>query len=320
MSHRFHIGLVVAMLWSASPVLADDSTYDELVQEGVAEFGRGNWEESYLLFSQAHAEQPNARTFRGMGMSAYEARQYVRAVVNLQAALKDERRALDDAQRESVETLMVKSERFIARMTLVVSPADAVIEVDSRKPTLDGDGRLLLERGTHEITVKAPGHLPTIRRLVVRAGETGTLEITLDSEASDTADAVEPAPVVEDASAPDDMGTEPNYVPIIVSGGAAVVFGVTAVVLQMMASGEADDIRDSCPDATCTPDEVENRIDDVDSLQTMSIVSWAATGAALIAAGVFYYIEFGSESAATGQTTSVGLGISPNGLALRGRF
>lgn len=315
--------LLVSALLVAAPTLAQDAApeddgYAELVQEGVSEFSRGNWDESYLLFSQAHELQPNARTYRGMGLSAYEARQYVRAFVNLQAALTDERRPLSDAQRTEVETLIKKTARFIAKMTLAVSPAEATLQVDARKPVFDKDGALLLDRGTHEIVVKAPGHSSAIRRLVVRAGETGSFEVRLEPEGGPVDPGAEP--VIADVSL-EGVGAAPerNYVPVLIAGGAAVAFAATATVLYFMASGEADDIRSACSDG-CAPADVDKRIDDgsIDGMQTTGAIFWVLAGGAAAAAGVLYYLEMGSETAA--GEPSIGVAIGPNSAHLRAEF
>jgi len=319
--------LASALLWQAllaAPAVAqeaEDDGYTGLVQEGVAEFSRGNWEESFLLFSQAHELQPNARTYRGMGMSGYEARQYVRAFVNLQASLEDERRALNESQRAEVEVLIKKTERFIAKMKLSLSPADATVQVDARKPVIAKDGTLLLDRGTHEIVVKAPGFDSAIRRLVVRAGESGDFEVRLEPEGSAPGGG-DPQPVIADVSLDGigDGGADRNYVPTLIAGGASVAFALGATVLYFMATGEEDDIRKECADG-CPPDEVDKLIDDsgIDGMQTTGGIFWVLAGGAAVTAGVLYYLEVGgSETAAT--EPSVGLALGPAGAQLSGRF
>src|SRR6188508_389327 len=79
----------------ASAQAADDAAYRASVDEAVAEFSAGHWEEARTLFKRAHERQPNARTLRGMGMAAFEMRMYVTAIRELEAALRDARKPLD---------------------------------------------------------------------------------------------------------------------------------------------------------------------------------------------------------------------------------
>src|SRR5262245_2196729 len=93
---------------------SEDAEYRQVVEEALAEFNRGNWEEAAALFERAHRLNPSARTLRGMGLTAYEARRYVDATRHLSEALTETRRPLTPAQREEVTQTLDRARRFIA--------------------------------------------------------------------------------------------------------------------------------------------------------------------------------------------------------------
>ena len=93
---RYHALALCLLAASAASVSAAASAqpapsgYRELLAEGVVEFDEGNFDRAGALFAKAHALYPNARTLRGMGLSAFEASQYAIALVHLRAALAEQ--------------------------------------------------------------------------------------------------------------------------------------------------------------------------------------------------------------------------------------
>src|SRR5262245_59777470 len=79
-------------------------SYDQTIESALNEYRLGNWEEATALFTQAHALRPSARTLRGMGLSEFENRKYVSALVHCTAALADPRNPLNDEQRAELES------------------------------------------------------------------------------------------------------------------------------------------------------------------------------------------------------------------------
>lgn len=312
--------LVVALLLAIAPAVAQQADeYQGLVAEGIAEFGQGNWEESLLLFARAHELKPNARTFRGMGMAAYEARQYVRAIVNLQSALSDTRRPLSEGQRTEVEGLIAKSERFVARIAPKVTPEGAEIRVDSREPVLDQSGLLLVDRGDHEVVVRAAGHQPVVRRMLMRAGETQALEVKLVPVGQPGVAAATAPGSGDGATATAGQAREPDLLGVYIAGGAAVALAGAAVAFYLVADGKAQDEADGCA-GECLPDEFDDRIDaaGVPTMQALSLVSWVGAGAAAATAGVLFYLEAGNPE--TPDSAGLRLRVAPTSVQLHGHF
>ncbi|MEY4514187.1 MAG: hypothetical protein RLZZ450_6309 [Pseudomonadota bacterium] len=144
-----------------------DTGYDETTQRAVVEFNRGNWEEAQALFRRAHELSPNARTWRGLGICAFELRQYVEATGELEAALLDPHKPLTAEQRDQVKTLLAEARGFVSIYHVRVRPPDAEVWVDGRLVELRDD-ELHLDPGPHTVLVRAPGYEE--RRAEFRAG------------------------------------------------------------------------------------------------------------------------------------------------------
>jgi hypothetical protein len=134
---------------------AQSSEYASLIDEGVREFGVGNFVEARSLFERAHAISPNARTFRALGLCAFELKHYTQAVSELEAARDDPRKPLPPDLAEAVAATLVRAKRFIGELHVVTEPADSQLQIDG-VPQL---GRQFeLDVGDHLIGAGAPGY------------------------------------------------------------------------------------------------------------------------------------------------------------------
>lgn len=158
--------LVLSCLFAALPrAHAQDDQYEQTVRRALAEYEAGNWEEARASFRQAHGLNPNARTWRGMGISAFELRQYVNTIHELEAALADGRKPLTQDQRADAQRLISQARDYVSVYRLKVSPAEAQILVDGA-PATAKDGKLYVDPGSHTLTFRAASHVE--RRLDVR--------------------------------------------------------------------------------------------------------------------------------------------------------
>ena len=179
-----------SLRWLAAPLLvvlvsgtavaqrgrAEDE-YDEAIRDALVEWDAGRWAEARALFQRAHELQPNARTLRGIGMSAFEMRQYVEAIRFLTASLTEPERPLTERQRSQVEELLARARAFLGHYRLIPSVASAQIVVDDMP--IDDIGDLWLDLGSHTIVARAVGYEPLHRRLEVRGGEDEVLQLEL---------------------------------------------------------------------------------------------------------------------------------------------
>jgi len=245
--------LVLAAGSSALPARAQEASepaeYRSTIREALAEYNARNFPEARALFEEAHRLLPNARTLRGLGMTAFELRSYRESVHFLQAALAAQAKPLEGSLRLETERLLRRAERFVAKLTLTLEPSDARVQVDGAPVEVEPGQPLLLEIGAHTIEFSAEGYAPETRTLNVQRRENESWSIVLQrlpepppvvttvptpAETAESALAIE-AP--EDASAPIDSAPSARRPlrknPWLWTGvGAVVVAGVvTAVVL-----------------------------------------------------------------------------------------
>ena len=311
----------VARAQSAAATQAEAVAYPDLVAAAVEEFERGNWTEAQALFARAHALEPNARTLRGMGVCAFEAKQYVRAVAHLQQALVETRKPLDAAQQEEAKAVIARAEAFIARVTLALVPVDAQVEVDAQPAVLDFDGRILLDPGMHELGVSAAHHATVRRTVEVNPGDQLRIELTL------APDAVQPippaAPVAGRAKATSATQAatavaEPQHASRTfawLATGASVAFAGAGAALLALAHAGVGAVERACPVGECTRAQIERAIDR-EHLATLQLgygAAFALAGACAATAVVLFATERASKS-------STEFALGPSGLRVSGTF
>ena len=176
--------------------------YLEVIQGALVEFEAGNFAEARVLFEQAHGMRPSARTLRGMALSSFEMREYVRAEQELNAALVDVRQPLSEPQRKEALTLLLRLERYIGRVEVRPMPATATVMLDGRRVS----GEFKTELGKHELTVQAPGYREYTRTITVEGGKRQVHDVTL------LANELAAAPLDGRAAAPSVLTSAPSDV------------------------------------------------------------------------------------------------------------
>jgi hypothetical protein len=276
----------------------------------------GNWDEAAALFTQAHALKPSARTLRGLGLSEFENRKYVLALVHCSAALADTRNPLNAEQRKELQSVITRASEFVARVTVALAPADAQLTVDGVTPFRDVAGNVLLDPGPHEL-VATVGALSERRRLEVLSGQQIALALTVRAEPGrvqlaggaqgNPDDSVPPARIL-------------TYAGLAVLGVGLAV-GTTAGVIVLDKAGE---LEAACDDNVCA---LEQR-DELDQSKDLAVVSnvafvVAGVGAAAAVAGLVWEHGGGADEAernAEERSEEVRVSVSPFGAALSGSF
>ncbi len=293
------LGVALALTaLSAAPAHAQrfDQTYRNLVREAVSEFGAGNWAEARALFTRAHELSPNARTLRGMGMCAFELRDYEEAISLLEASLVAETQPLDGRLRRETEELLLRARSYIGSFTVVTSPPDASLLVDDAPPALDEEGRIVLPLGEHTFEARAPGFVSELRRITVRGGE--SLEVTLTL-----------APVPETSN---DGRILPDVALGLLAGAAgALVFDVYAIAWLVEREGQIGTCRAPPEGFTCGN---MGTLEDQRDAALASLVIATIVTVGLTAAGLLYWVLEPGE----GAPEDAALACGPLGCA--GRF
>ena len=276
----------------------DSPEYREAVTTGLQEYERGNYSEARAAFARAHALYPNARTLRGMGLAAFESRNYVAARELLRASLVHGERPLDATQRRDVEAVLARSESNIARVRVALTPASAVLLIDGEPARLE-DGSLLLDPGEYSAEARAEGHRTARLGFSAEAGQNKTLEIALVAEHA-------PSRAGASTGASDGRsGGGASVVPwIVMGGGVALIAG--GVVTGLMTNGAEDDLSKSCAAGACDEDARSRG----KTLQVATNVLLPAGGVALGAGLLLWYLGQDDAPAGEGAATTPALAFS----------
>lgn len=163
--------------------------YTVAVDRAFDEFALGNYAEARAHFLIAHRLLPNARTLRALGMVDFEEKRYRAAIEWLEQALVSDVRPLTPEQRAHVEGLISQARDYVARHRFAITPAHAELRIDGAPS--DVRDEVWLDVGTHEIEVRAEGHLTQRRRLLVAGRRDEIVRIDLPREESASAGADE---------------------------------------------------------------------------------------------------------------------------------
>jgi tetratricopeptide (TPR) repeat protein len=201
---------------------SEPAAYRETVHEALAEYHAKNFPEAQALFAEAHKLYPNARTLRGLGMTAFELRSYRESIGYLTAALESKVKPLDGSLRAESERLLARAERFVGKLSLTVTPASAAVMLDGSRIEHHDGTPLLLEVGEHQLEFSAEGYHSETRSLHVKGRETETWTVALNAipVAKPAAAAAAPAPR-EVAERADRAEEEQSSGPRFYSPGAA---------------------------------------------------------------------------------------------------
>lgn len=174
-----------------------------------------------------------------------------------------------------------------------------------------------IDKGEHELRTEAPGFKPAAQTVMV--SDPGDVEITLQPlERPATTSSAQSKPAVREeldtSAAPSEPAGSDNgslaraigLPTLLVLGVAGAGLGTYFVVHRNNLNTQAEAL---CQDASCSRPEFDRHaqlIGDAEAAQTRSIVSFAAGGACLVGAALWYFL--GAGDSASGE------GVSINGL------
>jgi hypothetical protein len=304
---------------------SEDAEYRSVVEEALAEFNRGNWEEAAALFERAHRLNPSARTLRGMGLTAYEARRYVDAIRHLSDALVETRRPLTPQQREEVTGTLDRARRFVARLRLKVGPSDARVTINGRVAEPDSRGDVTTDPGLLDVEISAEGYETALRRVRLTAGGQEELNVQLSRVRPEVPMAqvppVQPAATAAPAGAVqngqvDEGGNAIGTLKWVVGGVAIAALATGGVLLAVQKSKAAEYDRDCGPDNTmsdhCT--DLHDSVSVGGPLWTAPIVAFSVGGGLAAIAAVLFLVDATDDS---GGSASNGCGVGTGDLGMQ---
>ena len=295
---------------------AQGAAYRKAIKEGVAEYEARHFEEARSLFRRAHELNPNARTFRGLGMTSFELRDYVAAVRNLSAALRDEHKPLSPEQRTDAQELLERSRMFVDVYTLKVTPREARVLVDGRAPEFEPDGTLLFGFGTHTVEVKATGMTSRSLAVNVRGGDRKELALALEPAPAARPSTPPPTPPAQVAVKAPPAAEISNGGPLawILAGGGTALLASGAGVYWAIQSSELDTCHHPPPGQRCTSES------DIIRQRNIAIGATIGAGAAAVTMALIGILSWQSEPATAAKPTALVCTPSPLGITCGGTF
>jgi hypothetical protein len=170
---------LVLFLVTTSASAADESTPDQLIQQGLDRRRDGKPAEALGLFQRAHAIAPSPRTFGQMGLVETSLEHWVDAVMHLSVALANPDDPWIRKNRAFLEQALATSKEHIGDL-IVSGPAGVEVFVAGRSVgTLPAVPPLHLAEGTVSVSATAPGFQPFDETVVIRAGTRTPLAVAL---------------------------------------------------------------------------------------------------------------------------------------------
>lgn len=310
-------------LGAASAARADEGDsrnspeYKELIRKALQEYQLGNWAEAKVFFTDAHALFPNARTLRGLALTTYALRDYVRAAEYFEQALANPVQPLTPELQSGVREYLQQARRFVARVKLRLEPRSAQLRVDDALVTPDADGMIQLNPGQHELVASAPGYETLSRRWSIEAGARTDLSIELKSQSPSAAVAPSvaaatstplPASQPTPAAAKSGKGSGP-WILLGVSGALAIGGGV---VLAVTAS-DIHSVEDASKGTSWS--QVQSAYERTPAMSALGF-SMLGVGVAGVAIALAWQLWPEQESAGA----QAALELAPGRIGVHGRF
>jgi hypothetical protein len=301
---------------------SEDAEYRSVVEEALAEFNRGNWEEAAALFERAHRLNPSARTLRGMGLTAYEARRYVDAIRYLSDALTETRRPLTPQQREEVSSTLDRAKRFVAHLRLKVGPSDARVTINGRVAEPDSKGDVTTDPGLLDVEISADGYETTLRRVRLTAGGQEELTVQLSKVRTEAPVVQTPQPQAATTAAvpsqPVDEGGNAIGTLKWVVGGVAIAGLATGGILLAVQKSKAGEYEKNCGEMNANSDycnDLRSQVTVGGPLWTAPIVAFSVGGGLAAIAAVLFLVD-ATDDASSGSASN-GCGPGPGELGMQ---
>src|SRR5262245_43471797 len=161
---------------------SDDSAGQarQLFERGVAALAGQRWLEAEALFRRSVELIPRSSSLYNLALSLFEQARYREcvAVIDRTLANADER----DLARSRTPALRLRERALlaVARYTLTLEPADAVVRIDGGEPLAGGAEReLLLDPGAHRVAISAPGYQAQELALELKGAELASGRVAL---------------------------------------------------------------------------------------------------------------------------------------------
>jgi hypothetical protein len=243
-----------------------------------------------------------------MGMTSFELRDYVSAVHNLSAALKDEHKPLSSEQRERTQDLLDRSRMFVDVYTLTVSPPGARVFVDGHAPEYESDGTLMFGFGSHTVEVKARDMVTRSLPINVKGGERKELSVSLEPAVAAFATAPEAASAVTAVEPPPTASNAGAIAWMVAGGGTALLAGGAGFYLSTRQT-QLDNCHHPAPGLQCTNES------SIKTWRDAALGATIGTGVAALTMALIGILSWNSEPTPSQPPSAFNCIVSPLGIS-----
>lgn len=292
-----------------SPSKEDKKTASVRFKKAVELYKAGDVRAALIEFRRAYKLAPTYHLLFNIGQASAELRDYVDAYNSFTQYLADGGDKISDKRREMVERELERLKGYLARLDVSVSVDGAEITIDGVEAGVSPlEEPLLVSAGRRKVVVNREGYASWERSVDLAGEDETTLKvqlISLNINGQKSGDKTRRL----------NLGTK-----FWISGGLTVAFGIGSGVVGAMTLGaqrQADEILSTVP---TTQQEIDQAIGKTKRLALITDIGLGLTVAAGVATLVFALRGGGEEKVPAGEQQSVNVVVSPNSVALIGRF
>jgi tetratricopeptide (TPR) repeat protein len=234
------------LAWAGDPA-ANRQEAKRLRDLGVQANDRGDFGAAIEDFRSAYALYPSPNLLYNLGVALDHLNRSAEAVDAFEAFLEGAPNA-EPLARRTAEERVAELEPSLARLELVIAPADAEVTLGGRPIPSSRQRRLPVAAGEHTLTVRKNGFGPYTERVSMEPGEHRRLQVSLQAEPEKPENLQLLAPVLEPAPKPHpDLQPRQMRLSSIILGGvgvAALGVGVGFVALTYSTFDQLNHPRD----------------------------------------------------------------------------
>jgi hypothetical protein len=331
---------LAACAFAAPLALAQQKSADQLFQEGVHLFERGEVKTACEKFAQSYQLDAAPGTLYNLA-SCHEkegklgqARQEFLDLADRAANVGKQDKAR--AAKDRAKAIEARLPRLV--LQLPAASGVATIAVDGTPVPKEAWGAPIpVDDGTHALQFSAPGKVAQTARIEAHgAGKQVPVPVPVLADepvaapaapaspaaAAQTAGARQPAPPAPDSAAAQPSGGGSGRTIGFVVGGVGVAalaagtfFGIRALSQKSDANTACAGQNNVCPD----PAHTQAAQNDLNDARTSGLVSTVAIGVGVAAVAVGAYLVFFTGGSST-ESAHAAVGVTPSGLFLNGSF
>lgn len=332
MHHRllWLVGALAISTWTGSAVALDDATKVKarnLVNDGVAQFERGEFERAREQFMAAHAlaEVPTvavwaARAHERVGR-LLEASALYRQALAMQPNELWTGQVQQKAQGAATEALTALESRIpVLQLELVGGNAETTLGIDETVVTLTAPSlEQRLDPGAHHVKALRAGKVVREETITLAEGERRRVEWTLP--APEPVSPVQPAVKLQaiqfrPTQPQADTSASTSRTLTWLSLGVGLAGLAVGTVAGVTTGKKHSELRDAgCSDDACRGSQFQDRVDAHNTWRSVSMVGFIVGGVGA-AAGLTLWLT----TPTTPHSSGVGLTLSPGRVAMAGEF